>query len=96
MPKIELNKLKKIIREEMISITEGANHDAASKNMSGATKLLNAIENFKNNASERVKADLAVHLDGITKLLDRIVASPMQYVDVTKPPMKKVTLKAQK
>ena len=97
MPKIELNKLKNIIREEISKIREGADHDAASKNMSGATKLLNAIESFKESASEKAKAEMNTHLEEIEKLLSRIIASPMQYVDSVKPPSaKKVSLKPTK
>ncbi|NBP65437.1 MAG: hypothetical protein EBU66_12360, partial [Bacteroidetes bacterium] len=57
-------KLKKIIREELQNIYEGADEDAASKIMSGATKLLNAIESFKESSSEKVKAEIGSNLDG--------------------------------
>ena len=97
MPKIELSRLKKIIREEMALLHEGEDHDAAAKNMTNATKLLKAIESFKADASSVVKGELGAHLDEIEKTLNRIVQSPMKYVDVTKPPTQKVvTLKPEK
>jgi uncharacterized protein YicC (UPF0701 family) len=96
MPKIGLDKLKQIIREEMSRLHEGAEHDAAAKIMSGASKLLNAIESFKESSSEKVKADLSSHLEETEKILKRIVASPMQYVDSAEPVEKKVTLRSQK
>ena len=96
MPKIGLEKLKKIIREEMSRLDEGEDHDTAAKIMSSATKLLSAIESFKESASEKVKAEIGVHLEETEKVLQRVVASPMQYVDVAKPVVKKVTLKPQK
>lgn len=96
MPKIGLDKLKKIIQEEMHNLQEGADHDTASKIMSGATKLLKAIESFKSTASEKVKAEMGSNLEEVEKLLNRIAASPMQYVDATKPTSKKVSLKPQK
>ena len=96
MAKITLQTLKKIIREEVTTLREGADHDTASKVMSAATKLLGAIEAFKESASEKAKAEMGTNLDGVEQLLNRIVASPMQYVDATKPPAQKVTLKPQK
>ena len=96
MPKITLETLKRIIREEVSNLHEGADHDSASKVMSAATKLLGAIETFKESASEKAKAEMGSNLESVEQLLNRIVASPMQYVDATKPPVQKVTLKAQK
>ena len=96
MSKINLNTLKRIIREEIESLNEGADHDSASKIMGAATKLLGAIESFKESASEKAKAELGGNLDGLEQILNRIVAPPMQYVDATKPSAQKVTLKAQK
>lgn len=96
MAKITLQTLKKIIREEVTSLHEGVDHDTASKVMSAATKLLSAIESFKESASEKAKSEMGSNLDSVEQLLNRIVASPMQYVDATKPPVKKVTLKPQK
>ena len=96
MAKIGISRLKKIIREEIENLYEGADEDAASKIMSSATKLLNAIESFKENSSEKLKAELGSNLDGVEQLLKRVVASPLQYVDVTAPGPKKVTLKPEK
>jgi hypothetical protein len=96
MAKIGISRLKTIIREELQNIYEGADEDAASKIMSGASKLLNAIESFKETASEKVKAEVGSNLDGVEQLLKRIVASPLQYVDVTAPGPKVVSLKPQK
>lgn len=96
MAKIGISRLKKIIREEIENLYEGADEDAASKIMSSATKLLNAIESFKESSSEKLKSELGSNLDGVEQLLKRVVASPMQYVDVTSPGPKKVTLKPEK
>lgn len=96
MAKITLQTLKRIIHEEVVNLREGADHDTASKNVSAATKLLSAIESFKDGASEKAKAEMGTNLDAVEQLLNRIVASPMQYVDATKPPAQKVTLKPQK
>jgi hypothetical protein len=96
MSKIGLEKLKKIIQEEMINLHEGIDHDVAAKILGGASKLLNAIEAFKNTASEKVKAEMGSNLEEVEKILNRIADSPMQYVDATKPTARKVSLKPQK
>jgi len=96
MAKIGISRLKTIIREELQNIYEGVDEDAAAKIMSGASKLLNAIESFKESASEKVKAEVGSNLDGVEQLLKRIVSSPMQYVDVAAPAPKKVSLKPEK
>lgn len=99
MPKIELTRLKKIIREEMALLHEGDDHDAAAKNMTNAAKLLKAIEAFKESTSSVAKGELGMHLEEVEKTLNRIVQSPMKYVDVTTPPTQKqkvVTLKPEK
>jgi molybdenum-dependent DNA-binding transcriptional regulator ModE len=82
MAKITLETLKKIIREEVSNLHEGADHDSASKVMSAAAKLLSAIETFKENASEKAKAEIGTNLDSAQQILSRIVASPMQKKDV--------------
>jgi len=102
MSKIHLNTLRTIIREELkANLNEGADHDAASKQMTSATKLLNALEAFKESASEKIKAELGQCIDETEKLLNRVIASPMQYVDTVQPkePVvagKKVSLKSPK
>jgi len=97
MPQIKIDRLQAIIREELASLKEGTDHDAASKMMSSATKLLKAVETFKETASEKSKSEFGGNLDSIQQTLQRIIASPMQYVDATKPgAVKKVSLKPTK
>ena len=96
MPKIGLEKLKKIIQEEMLNLHEGADHENGSKVMNAATLLLKAIEAFKDKASEKSKAAMEENLASVEKILIRIATSPMQYVDATKPTARKVSLKPQK
>lgn len=93
MPKIDLNRLKTIIREEMKTLSEGADHDSATKQASVAAKLLNAVETFKEAASEKAKGDFGDSLAAVEQILTRIINSPMQYLDVPKAVVKKVSLK---
>lgn len=93
MPKITITELRKIIAEEIQSLREGANEDQAASMASNASKLLKAIESFKEVATAKAKADMGDHVEEAEKLLKRIVASPMQYIDAPKPVAQKVTLK---
>ena len=98
MPKITLDRLKKIIREEVEMLHEGEDHDSAAKVMNSAAKLISAIEAFREAGSEKAKTSLAeAGLDQVESALKRVIDSPMQYVDVTTPPaQKKVSLRPQK
>jgi molybdenum-dependent DNA-binding transcriptional regulator ModE len=94
MSKIKIERLQSIIREELAALREGTDHDSASKLMSSATKLLNAIESFNEASSEKSKAEIGDSLSSAQKILQRIIASPMQYVDSTgQAAVKKVSLK---
>jgi len=93
MSKITITELRKIIAEEIKNLQEGVNEDQAAAMASNASKLLKAIESFKEVATAKAKADLGDHVDETEKLLKRIIASPMQYVDMPKPTVSKVTLK---
>jgi hypothetical protein len=96
MPSIDMKRLKQMIQEELSLLGEGEDHDAAAKMAGAASKLLNAVEAFKEVASEKAKTELEEHVLAFEKVLSRIVASPMQYVDASKPVEKRVTLKPQK
>jgi hypothetical protein len=89
-----ITQLRKIIAEELKLLREGEAEETAAKMANDASKLLKAIETFKSSATAKAKADMGKHLDEVEKMLKRIVASPMQSVDVIKPDAKKVTLKS--
>lgn len=97
MAKIGIARLKEIIQEEIenMSLQEGADHDTATKIMSSASKLLKAIEAFKDTGSEKLKSEVGESVDNLEKILNRVVASPMQYIDTVKPTkVKKVSLRS--
>ena len=85
-----------MIKEEIEKLSEGDDHETGAKIMKSASGLLKEIEKFKKETSEKVRSDVASHLDALEASLNRIVNSPMQYVDVAKPTAKKVTLKPKK
>ncbi len=96
MSKIGIARLKTIIQEEIMKLYEGDDHDSASKNVAAASKLISAIEGFKESASEKAKSELASNLDSVEQILKRVIGSPMSYVDATEPAQKMVRLKPEK
>lgn len=94
MPQIKLDRLKKIIQEELALVKEGDNHADGAKLMTSAAKLLDAIEKFKKDASKKALADVENDLGALEGKLKRITDSPMMYVDsATSGQYKKVSLK---
>lgn len=96
MPKIALEKLKQIIREEVqIVETEGEQRKNASSLFDAASKCLDSIEKYQTLSNEKTNSEMGDALERVTQVLKRIVSSPMQYVDIVKPEVtkKKVTLK---
>lgn len=82
MNRINMNKLKKIIREELKLIREGAEHEAVAKNSAACSKLLKAIETFNQEASEKMKS--AAQEMGLNKVEEKIkfaVGSPLEFID---------------
>jgi uncharacterized damage-inducible protein DinB len=95
MAKIGLARLKNIIREEIENLHEGEDHDSASKIAKSASDLMKAIDSFREVSSEKARAEVGQNLQTMHQVLDRIVHSPMNYVDSTEPGPKVVTLKPQ-
>lgn len=94
MPKLTISHLRKIIAEEVSLLREGEKEDQAASMAQNASKLLKAIESFKSAASAKAKssadtsnATLEKHLLEAEKMLKRIVASPLNYVDGPKSPV---------
>jgi hypothetical protein len=94
MPKLTISRLRKIIAEEVSLLREGEKEDQAASMAQNASKLLKAIESFKSTASSKAKssadasnATLEKHLLEAEKMLKRIVASPLNYVDGPKQPI---------
>lgn len=85
MPKIDINTVKRIIREEISLISENEDYDAAAKLMTSAAKLLGAISDFKEVVGAKAKAELEESMDSFESLLKRVAESPLKYVDTAKP-----------
>lgn len=94
MPKININRLKTIIREELEMLHENPDLQSAAALGRAAASLHKAVTSFKEAASEKAKAEMS-YLDELEQTLTRIVSSPVNYVDSTSAPaaVKKVTMK---
>lgn len=91
--KITSSKLRQIINEEIQKLLEGDREDQAASMATAASKLIKALEAFQNVASEKAKSSsdsrnssLMDHLKSAEKILKRVVASPLEYVDGPKVP----------
>jgi len=94
MPKININRLKTIIREELQMLHENPDLQSAAALGRAAASLHKAVSSFKESASEKAKAEMP-YLEELEQTLERIVSSPVNYVDSTEaaPAVKKVTMK---
>lgn len=83
MPAIHLKRLQQIIREELHRHTlhEGEQAKTAIDHAQAATKCLDAIEKYKEAASSKALAEMQSELDKVEQILNRVVASPLNYAD---------------
>lgn len=93
-PKITLEQLRRLIREE--AMKETVDHKSINSVVGVASKLLAAVEAFKEKAPPAAINALTPHLSEIEKNLENMVSSPGSYVPVPKKEPKKVSLKAVK
>lgn len=92
--KITLPRLRSLIAEELKSnIQEGVDHASIREVVNGASKLLAAVETFKEVANGPMTNALTPHLDAMAKALEDMVSSPGSYVEKKKAEPQKVSLK---
>lgn len=92
MPAITVNRLKKIIKEELQALHEGDIEDQGAAINRACSDLIKAVEKFKTVSSAKAKSiadssgtSLESHLKEAEKLLKRITDTPKEYVDGPKP-----------
>lgn len=95
-PKIGLLRLRQLINEELKTVTEQVDHASAAAIVTAASKLLHAIEGFKEKASPAAINAVTPHLGEIEQVLENMVETPGSYVAKPKIEPKKVSLKAVK
>lgn len=95
-PKISLQRLKQLIGEEMQRVTEAVDHKSISDIVGVASKLLAAVEGFKEKAPPAAVNATTPHLAELERVLENMLSSPGSYVPKVKKEPKKVSLSAKK
>lgn len=96
--KINLKNLRRLIQEEMASasVNEAVDHKSINSVVGVASKLLAAVESFKEKAPPAAINAVTPHLSELEKSLENMLASPGSYVPQPKKEPKVVSLKAMK
>jgi len=94
--KIKLDDLRKIIGEELATLKEQVDHAGIRDVVTGASKLLAAVEAFKAAAPPTAINAVTPHLDHLERTLEDMVSTPGSYVPRPKVEPKKVSLRAVK
>ena len=92
--KLKLSDLRRMVNEELLLLRESIDHAAIRDVVTGASKLLAAVEAFKSSASPSATNAVTPHLDELAKVLEDMVSTPGSYVPKQKVQPKKVTLRA--
>lgn len=91
---ITIDRLQAIIAEEMrYVLSEAVDHESIREVVNGASKLLAAVESFKESASGVMVNAVTPHLSEIEKVLEDMVSTPGSYVEKQKQVVKKVSLR---
>jgi hypothetical protein len=97
MPKINIDRVREIVAEEVTAmLQEQVDHAGIRDVVNGASKLLAAVESFKGSATGAMVSALTPHLDEIDKILENMVSNPGSYVEKKKVEPQKVSLRAVK
>ncbi len=97
-PKISLLRLRQLIQEEveMAELEESVDHKGISSIVAVASKLMAAVEAFKDKAPPAAINAVTPHLAELEKMLENMVSAPGSYVPQPKKEPQRVTLKATK
>lgn len=96
---IKLHRLREIINEEVeaaSALVEFVDHKGISDVVAMASKLLDAIENFKDKAPPAAINAVTPHLSKMEEVLENMVSSPGSYVSAPTKEPQHVTFKAVK
>jgi len=95
-PKVSLQRLKQLIAEETQKIDEQVDHKSINGIVGVASKLLAAVEAFKEKAPPAAINATTPHLGELERVLENMLSSPGSYVPRIKKEPKKVSLSAKK
>lgn len=94
--KISSERLRQIIAEELSKVTESVDHKSINSIVAVASKLLAAVEAFKDKAPPAAVNALTPHLGQVEKVLENMLSTPAAYVPKVKKEPKIVSLSAKK
>jgi len=95
-PKVSLVRLRQMIVEEIQAVNEQVDHKTINGIVGVASKLLAAVEAFKEKAPPPAINATTPHLGELEKVLENMLSSPASYVPRIKKEPKKVSLSAKK
>lgn len=98
-PTITARRLRQIIKEELlqqVDLNEQVDHKSINAVVNVASKLLAAVDQFKEKAPPAAINAVTPHLAELEKVLENMVSTPGSYVPVPKKEPKKVSLKPAK
>jgi hypothetical protein len=95
-PQIGLLRLRQLINEELKQVNEQLDHNSIRDIVTVASKLLAAVENFKEKAPPAATNAVTPHINYLEQVLEDMVSTPGSYVAKVKVEPKRVSLKAVK
>ena len=95
-PTVSLDRLKQIIAEEIDKVNEQVDHKTINSIVGVASKLLAAVEAFKEKAPPAAINATTPHLGELERVLENMLSTPASYVPRVKKEPKKVSLSAKK
>lgn len=90
---ISKERLRKIVAEEIDRLRETVDHEGAKIVVTESSKLLKALNQFKENATGQMIGSTVPHVDTLIATLEQMISSPASYVDKQKPEVKTVKLR---
>ena len=93
---IDINVLRNMIKEELSTVNEQVDHVGIKDVVTGASKLMDAIDVFKQTAPASAINAVTPHLGEIERILEDMATTPGSYVAKPKVEPRKVSLRAVK
>ena len=94
---VSKNKLRQIVTEEIKKLRESVDYDGVKVVVTESSKLLKALNQFKDSATQQMLSSTTPHLDTMIKTLESMISTPTSYVDKqAAPPVIRKTVKLRK
>ena len=93
MANVTEKRLREIVVEELIAVKEGVDHGGIRDVVNSASKLLKAVEAFKEKASPTVQQAVSKNLVALEKALENMVSNPGSYTELPAKPRRVIKMK---